>query len=110
MALAMFRKRVGSDRTDDRKVSQSWTTRSWRTSLMELNMVENGKVPVGIMVRLFDVKNEAGRVSSGYGIPRGSQRTPVRTSLQFTGRVLTKKCLMGHNISEYINSSSGIGT
>ena len=59
MALAMFRKRVGSDRTDDRKVSQSWTTRSWSTSLMELNnMVENCSiVSVGYVRLFYDASN-----------------------------------------------------
>ena len=39
MVLAMFRKRVGSDRTVDRNVSQSWRARSWRTSQTEMNML-----------------------------------------------------------------------
>ena len=39
MVLVMFRKSVGSDRTVDRNVSQSWRTRSWRTSQMEMNML-----------------------------------------------------------------------
>ena len=39
MVLAMFRKRVGSERTVDRKVSQSWRTRSWRMSQTEMNMI-----------------------------------------------------------------------
>ena len=39
MALQMFRKSVGLDRRLERKVSQSWRTRSSRASPIELNMV-----------------------------------------------------------------------
>ena len=38
MALQMFRKRAGSDRTVDRKVSQSWRTRSSRALAMAMAM------------------------------------------------------------------------
>ena len=36
MALQMFRKSVGLDRTVESNVSQSWRTRSSRTSPMEI--------------------------------------------------------------------------
>lgn len=41
MALQMFRKSVGSDRTADRKVSQSWRRRSSSVLViaMEMDMV-----------------------------------------------------------------------
>ena len=41
IALQMFRKSVGLDRTLERKVSQSWRTRSSRASPIELNMVDD---------------------------------------------------------------------
>lgn len=40
-ALAMFRHEAGLERTDDRKVFQSWTMMSSTMSPMELNMVDN---------------------------------------------------------------------
>jgi len=41
IALAMFRHEAGLERTDDRKVFQSWTMMSSTMSPMELNMVDN---------------------------------------------------------------------
>jgi hypothetical protein len=48
IALAMFRKSDGFERTVDRKVSQSWRTMSSSMSPMELNMVETYYVCFGM--------------------------------------------------------------
>ena len=44
MALQMFRKSVASDRTTDRKVSQSWRTRSSRVLAIAMDMVYDEKL------------------------------------------------------------------
>jgi hypothetical protein len=61
IALAMFRNEAGLERTDDRKVFQSWTMMSSTMSPMELNMVDLQDVHIiiyavlcsGVLFRLF---------------------------------------------------------
>ena len=59
MALQIFRKSVGSDRTVDRKVSQSWRTRSSRVlAMVDMDMV------VGVFMNLHAARQASTTTSS----------------------------------------------
>ena len=66
MALQMFRKRAGLDRTVDRNVSQSWRTRSSRVLAMAMAMDMDMDMVVGVFMNLHAARQASTTTSCGF--------------------------------------------